>query len=124
MKKIGTAVLGSALVLMMAVPAFAQTDSPENGGTVVLEGEPSTVTPYTIKEVDGGDGRWDYGTRLTVTLKKKVWSNLDHNTKTHRSSTEIDGNYDDSGWVDKRTTSKASSIGPRNSVGYANWDVK
>ncbi|MED4851578.1 lactococcin 972 family bacteriocin [Caldifermentibacillus hisashii] len=124
MKKIGSTIVGSALVLMLAaVPAFAQTDSPAKGGTVVLK-EESTVTPYTIKEVDGGDGRWDYGTTLTLKLKKKVWSNLDHNTKTHRSSTEIDGNYDDSGWVPKRTTSKASSIGPRKSVAYANWDVQ
>ncbi|MEC2224469.1 lactococcin 972 family bacteriocin [Heyndrickxia faecalis] len=123
MKKIGTVVGGALILMMAAVPVFAQTDSPEKGGTVELKGE-STVTPYTIKTVDGGHGRWDYGTTLTLKLKKKVWSNLDHDTKTHRSSTEIDGNYDNSGWVAKRTTSRASSIGARNSVGYANWDVK
>ncbi|GAA0303104.1 hypothetical protein GGQ92_003083 [Gracilibacillus halotolerans] len=124
MKKVGTALLSCALMIMVAVPAFAQVNNSGSGGSVVLKGEPPTVTPYAIKSVDGGNGRWDYGTRLTITLKKKVWSNLDHNTKTHRSSAEIDGKYDDSGWVPKRTTSKASSIGPRKSVGYANWDVR
>lgn len=112
------------MLFLLTAPVLAQVDIPKKGGSVKLEGDPSMVTPYKIEYVDGGDGRWDYGTRLTITLKKKVWSNLDHNTKTHRSSCEIDGNFDDSGWVPPRTTSKASAIGPRKSVGYANWDVK
>lgn len=124
MKKTRLALFGGALILMTAVPVFAQTDNPINGGTAVHEGEPSAITPYVLENVDNGNGRWDHGTRLTITLKKKVWSNLDHNTKTHRSSSEIDGNYDTSKWVKKRTTSKSSAIGARNSVGYANWDVK
>ncbi|WP_130808302.1 lactococcin 972 family bacteriocin [Senegalia massiliensis] len=124
MKKIGKTLLCCVLALTMTVPVFADGNNSEKGGTVVLKGEPSTITPYTIKLVDDGHGSWDYGTRLTITLKKKVWSNLDHNTKVHRSSCEIDGKYDTSKWVDARTTSKSSEIGPRKSVGYSNWDVK
>lgn len=124
MKKLGGFLACSVLIMGLTIPALAQSDTSVNGGTVVLAGEPCSVTPYTIVSVDNGDGRWDYGTTLTITLKKKVWSNLDHNTKVHRSSCEIDGNYDNSGWVNPRTTSKASAVGPRNSVGYCNWDVK
>ncbi|WP_067842589.1 lactococcin 972 family bacteriocin [Amphibacillus sediminis] len=123
MKKFGLVMVIFTAISLISIPVFAQEDI-TNGGTVVLKGEPSSITPYTIKDVDGGNGRWDYGTRLTVTLKKKVWSNLDHNTKEHRSSSEIDGNYDNSGWVKARTTSKSSAVGPRNSVAYCNWDVK
>lgn len=124
MKKFGLLMIIIVSTLsLVSTSVFAQ-DNGTTGGTVVLEGEPSAVTPYTIKDVDGGNGRWDYGTRLTVTFRKKVWSNLDHNTKEHRSSSEIDGKYDDSGWVKARTTSKSSAIGPRKSVAYCNWDVK
>lgn len=124
MKKLGAILLLGVLMVTLATPAFAQIYTPVNGGTVVLPGEPSRFTPYTIVDVDDGNGRWDYGTTLTITLEKKVWSNLDHNTKVHRSSCEIDGNYNDSGWVKARTTSKSSAVGPRNSVGYTNWDIQ
>lgn len=124
MKKFGTLLLGGMLVFAMTVPVFAQIDNPQNGGTVALAGDPSTITPYTVVSVDNGNGRWDYGTGLTITLKKSAYSNLDHNTKTHRSSCEIDGNYSNSGWVKARSTSKSSTTGPRNSTAYCNWDVQ
>lgn len=124
MKKTGTLLIGGGLAILTSFSAFAQMDDTQNGGSVVLEGEASLITPYTKVDVDDGNGRWDYGSSITLTGKKKVHSNLDHNTKEHRSSCEIDGNYSNSGWVKARTTSKSSATGPRNSVSYVNWDVK
>ncbi|SHK04862.1 hypothetical protein SAMN02745912_02084 [Paramaledivibacter caminithermalis DSM 15212] len=44
MKKLGAILMIGVLMIVMAIPAFAQIDTPVNGGTVVLAGEPSQIT--------------------------------------------------------------------------------
>lgn len=82
----------------------------------------------TVEEVDGGLGEWRYGTGIGfegLKLVKTAYSDMDHGSKTHRTSCEIDGNYNSSGWVPARTTSRSNTKGnDLESTAYCNWDVK
>ena len=122
MKLVRNVVVGGILCTVLSISASASMDN-TNGGSVMIEGI-TDVTPRKTVVVDGGNGEWRYSTSLTAGLRKKITSALDHNTKTHKTTCEIDGNKSDSGWVPKRTTARASAIGPRDSVAYANWQVK
>lgn len=123
MKKIKTLLLTCAVIMAIAVPTFAnEVPTIENGGSVIIEDV--NVQPRTTVTVDNGLGEWRYNTSLTITLKKKITSDMDHSSKIHKTSCEIDGVKDDSGWEPARTTSRSSVTGPRSSTAYADWDVK
>lgn len=121
----GISAMLAVLVLLSAFCISAYANECEKH-TVVLgaDYENTRTTVY----VDSGNGQWRYGTGIGfsgVKLVKTAYSHLDHNTKTHRSSCEIDGNYDNSGWVPARTTSYSNTKGNNlESVAYCNWDVQ
>lgn len=125
-KFINSLVLAGILAISLAIPVFASEKS-SNGGSVALDGSADTITPYTIVKVDGGLGEWSYGTGagwVNGEIVKTVYSNLNHGSKTHRSSCSIDTNYNNSDWVPARQTSRSSTYGPTDSTAYCNWDVK
>ncbi|WP_334137616.1 lactococcin 972 family bacteriocin [Muricomes intestini] len=125
MKKRKCTVVAAIIMLfcVLTVPAFAAGQT--NGGFVELYGA-SEVTPYKTVLVDNGLGEWRYGTGIGWEggLVKTVYSDLDHGSKVHKSSCEIDGRKSKSGWVPARTTSRSKSWGDLRSTAYANWGVK
>ncbi|WP_210367075.1 lactococcin 972 family bacteriocin [Bacillus sp. REN3] len=68
--------------------------------------------------VDGGVAKWDYGTG-----GGKVWSNLHHPYKTHKTSVQ-GAYYYDSGWIGAGKTSYASATDRWYAVDHSYWDVK
>jgi len=115
----------AVMVLLSALCISAYADEREKH-TVVLGPDYENIRKSIY--VDGGNGLWRYGTGIGFSGIKPVktaYSNLDHNTKTHRSSCEIDGNYNNSGWVPARTTSYSNTKGNSlDSVAYCNWDIQ
>lgn len=123
MKKIKALLLTCAAFMAIAVPTFAtEVPTTKNGGSVVIEDV--NVQPRTTIKVDDGLGEWRYGTGLTITLKKSVYSDMDHSSKSHKTTCEINGVKDDSGWVAARTTSTSYTTGPKSSTAYCDWDVQ
>lgn len=116
--------VGCAAMALVAVPVFAEDNGTVTGGSVALE--PNSPVPMKVTTVDNGKGEWRYGTGVKVGLppKKTAYSDMDHGSKTHKTSCEIDGNYDSSGWVKARTTSRSKTEGSIDSTAYCNWDVK
>ena len=80
-------------------------------------GAGATAAFASTTTVDGV-GRWDYGTNSS-----KVWSNLYHPNKTHKTSVEGSSTVD-SGWVSKGNTSYASSGSRWWAVDKSYWDVQ
>ena len=121
----GISILLVAIFIFSALSSSAYAENRERH-TAVLG--PNHENTRTTVMVDNGDGQWRYGTGIGFVGTKPVktaYSNLDHNTKTHRSSCEIDGNYNKSGWVPARTTSYSSTKGKNlQSIAYTNWDVR
>lgn len=118
-------VTGCMAMMLCATPVMAAGIANNNstGGSVALD-DVNNVMPLTTVTVDNGLGEWRYGTGITGTLQKSAYSDMDHSTKTHKTSCEIDGNKDDSGWVKARSTSKSYTTGPLTSTAYCNWNVK
>lgn len=75
--------------------------------------------------VNAGGGKWDYGSTLTLTLKKKTHSNYFHESKMHGSSAKVgeasDWTY--SGDTKPGQWSKASATGEKDATGYAKWNI-
>lgn len=77
--------------------------------------------------VSVGGGTWSYGTTVTTSLQKRVWSNYYHGSRYHTSTAKL-GKYGYQPIVDKDTApagvwSYASVTGPLVFTGYAYWDV-
>jgi hypothetical protein len=95
--------------------------SEENAGTRVLtNASPEEVTPFAEEEVGGGT--WSYGTKLTVSFKKRVYSNYFHKTDVHGSAAKIGAREWNSSCAKKDTWSKASQIGSTKDTGLARWN--
>lgn len=122
-KRVSLIVAALTLLSAFSLQAFAYV---KETNSVALEANEQNTR--TTELVDDGLGEWRYGTGVTlVWLKfvKTVYSDLDHGSKTHRSSCEIDGNYSNSGWVPARTTSRSYAEGnDLESIAYCNWDVE
>lgn len=120
--------INAMLVVLVLLSAFCiSAYANENEKHTVVLGSDYENNRTTVY-VDGEDGQWRYGTGIGfdgIKPVKTAYSNLDHNIKIHRSSCEIDGNYDNSGWVPARTTSYSNTKGKNlESVAYCNWDVQ
>lgn len=121
----GVSLMLAVLVLLSALCVSAYAEEREKNSVALGPEHENTRKTVTV---DNGNGEWRYGTGIGFNgfkLVKTAYSNLDHNTKTHRSSCEIDGNYNSSGWVPARTTSYSSTKGNNlESIAYCNWDVQ
>lgn len=122
-KRISLIVAALTLLSAFCIQAFAYVK--ETNTVAIGANEQNT---REVVEVDDGLGEWRYGTGIGFSGLKPVktaYSDLDHGSKTHRSSCEIDGNYVNSGWVPARTTSRSSTKGnDLESTAYCNWDVQ
>lgn len=120
--------VGCAAMALTVAPAIAAengaTDAVDGGGVALATD--GVTRSKTVVKVDDDLGEWRYGTGFTISfpVKKTVFSDMDHSSKSHRTSCEIDGDYDDSGWVKARTTSRSDARGDLDSTAYCYWDVQ
>ena len=102
--------------------ALASYDSSSaTSGTVAL----TETTKDARVTTDVGGGKWDYGSTLTISLKKKTHSNYFHETEKHGSSAKVGSGsaWSYSGDTKAAVWSKASATGERSATGYAQWNL-
>lgn len=123
--KRGISILMAAMFALSAMSVSAFAESKERH-TAVLGADYQNMRK--TEEVDNGNGEWRYGTGIGFSglkLVKTAYSDMDHNTREHRTSCQIDGNYNSSDWVPARTTSYSKTKGNNlDSIAYCNWDVR
>ena len=110
---------GAVVVLAFGPPAVAASTETPTGGSVYFSN--SQITPFTIKNIDGGT--WNYGSSIYKFVYKRVWSNYQHQDLTHRSSCYLGDRYDNSGWQDPGTESKSSIVGGLLSEAAMYYDI-
>lgn len=123
-KSILSTVFVVALLAVTAGQAMAKSNSEATSGSVDLTNAHVTNASVTPFSVDTGGGVWDYGTSVTLSLRKKVWSNYTHPTKTHHSSCSIGTSSNHSGNTKAGTTSYSSAIGGLDDETHAYWGAE
>lgn len=94
-KRVLSTLIATGLIAGAAVPAFA---------SVNVEG-----------------GTWDYGSKVTISLKKKAWSNYNHPTKYHGSSVSLGTSTNSSGKTAPHSVSYASITGSLSDTAHAHY---
>ncbi|MGG2108002.1 lactococcin 972 family bacteriocin [Lysinibacillus pakistanensis] len=116
----------AAFLTASAGQALAAEESNETSGSIDLTNQTAEtlvitnemVTPFSVNV---GGGTWDYGTSVTLKLKKKAWSNYNHPTEYHSSSCYVGTNWGYSYKTAPKVLSKADAEGGLSDSTGAYW---